>query len=91
MNRYRSSSLQTIRMAAHAIKAGEGDAFIAGGVECVSRYGSGASDAPNAVNHAFDPAMARSQNGRSAGHRPGRRRQGAPRQHRDGADSRERA
>ena len=38
VNRYCSSSLQTIRMAAHAIKAGEGDAFIAGGVECVSRY-----------------------------------------------------
>ena len=39
VNRYCSSSLQTIRMAAHAIKAGEGDAFIAAGVECVSRYG----------------------------------------------------
>src|SRR5688572_9026687 len=33
VNRYCSSSLQTIRMAAHAIKAGEGDAFIAAGVE----------------------------------------------------------
>ncbi len=48
VNRYCSSSLQTIRMAAHAIKAGEGDCFIAAGVEAVSRYGSGASDtAPN--------------------------------------------
>ena len=44
VNRYCSSSLQTIRMAAHAIKAGEGDCFIAGGVETVSRYMNGAAD-----------------------------------------------
>jgi len=44
VNRYCSSSLQTIRMAAHAIKAGEGDVFVAGGVETVSRYLHGASD-----------------------------------------------
>jgi acetyl-CoA C-acetyltransferase len=50
VNRYCSSSLQTIRMAAHAIRAGEGDCFIAAGVEAVSRYGSGASDtAPNQI------------------------------------------
>ena len=50
VNRYCSSSLQTIRMAFHAIKAGEGDCFIAGGVEAVSRYMYGASDtAPNPV------------------------------------------
>ncbi len=50
VNRYSSSSLQTIRRAAHAILAGEGDCFIAAGVEAVSRYGNGASDtAPNAV------------------------------------------
>jgi len=50
VNRYCSSSLQTIRMAAHAIKAGEGDCFIAAGVETVSRYGAGASDtAPNPI------------------------------------------
>jgi acetyl-CoA C-acetyltransferase len=50
VNRYCSSSLQTIRMAAHAIKAGEGDCFIAAGVEAVSRYGAGASDtAPNPI------------------------------------------
>ncbi len=48
VNRYCSSSLQTIRMAAHAIMAGEGDCFIAAGVETVSRYFAGASDtAPN--------------------------------------------
>jgi acetyl-CoA C-acetyltransferase len=44
VNRYCSSSLQTIRMAAHAIKAGEGDAFVAAGVETVSRFLHGASD-----------------------------------------------
>jgi acetyl-CoA C-acetyltransferase len=50
VNRYCSSSLQTIRMAAHAIRSGEGDCFIAAGVEAVSRYASGASDsAPNAI------------------------------------------
>ena len=44
VNRYCSSSLQPIRMAAHAIKAGEGDCFVAGGVETVSRYMNGAAD-----------------------------------------------
>jgi acetyl-CoA C-acetyltransferase len=37
VNRFCASSLQTIRMAFHAIKAGEGDQYIAAGVECVSR------------------------------------------------------
>ena len=41
VNRYCSSSLQTIRMAYHAIKAGEGDCFISAGVETVSRYAVG--------------------------------------------------
>ena len=44
VNRYCSSSLQTIRMAAHAIRAGEGDVFVAAGVEAVSRYRFGAAD-----------------------------------------------
>ena len=50
VNRYCSSSLQTIRMAGHTIKAGEGDVFIAGGVETVSRFQYGAADTgpPNA-------------------------------------------
>jgi acetyl-CoA C-acetyltransferase len=52
VNRYCSSSLQTIRMAAHAIKAGEGDCFIAAGVETVSRYGFGVAD--TARNSIFD-------------------------------------
>src|ERR1700746_835312 len=45
VNRYCSSSLQTTRMAYHAIKAGEGDVFISAGVECVSRFARGSSDA----------------------------------------------
>jgi acetyl-CoA C-acetyltransferase len=37
VNRFCASSLQTIRMAFHAIKAGEGDAFVAGGVESITQ------------------------------------------------------
>ncbi len=59
VNRYCSSSLQTIRMAAHAIKAGEGDIFMAAGSEFVSRYGNGASDNADAVNPIFGDAHAR--------------------------------
>lgn len=44
LTRYCASSLQTTRMAAHAIKAGEGDVFISAGVEAVSRYARGNSD-----------------------------------------------
>ncbi len=44
INRYCSSSLMSIRMAAHTIKAGEGDVFIAAGVETVSRFMSGMAD-----------------------------------------------
>jgi acetyl-CoA C-acetyltransferase len=65
VNRYCSSSLQTIRMAFHAIKAGEGDCFVAGGVETVSRYASGASDlAPNPIfKEAGERTKARAQGG----------------------------
>jgi acetyl-CoA C-acetyltransferase len=60
VNRYCSSSLQTTRMAFHAIKAGEGDVFISAGVETVSRFGVGAADgAPNSKNSIFDEAQAR--------------------------------
>jgi acetyl-CoA C-acetyltransferase len=55
VNRYCSSSLMTTRMAAHAIKAGEGDVFISAGVECVSRYGSGYPDAPDTFNPRLVP------------------------------------
>ena len=61
VNRYCSSSLQTIRMAAHAIRAGEGDVFIAAGVETVSRFGNGASDSGNAINPRFHDAIERTR------------------------------
>ena len=60
VNRYCSSSLQTIRMAAHAIRAGEGDVFVAAGVETISRFGSGMSDIDAAANPLFDSARERS-------------------------------
>jgi acetyl-CoA C-acetyltransferase len=60
VNRYCSSSLQTIRMAAHAIRAGEGDVFVAGGSENVSRFMAGMSDgAPGTHNERFAEAEAR--------------------------------
>ena len=59
VNRYCSSSLQTIRMAAHAIRAGEGDVFVAAGVETVSRFASGASDSARATNPLFAAAQER--------------------------------
>ena len=60
VTRYCSSSLQTTRMAFHAIKAGEGDVFISAGVECVSRFAHGSSDSwPDTHNQAFAGAEAR--------------------------------
>jgi len=50
VNRFCASSLQTIRMAFHAIKAGEGDQYIAAGVEAVSRAGLGAGMMEEAKN-----------------------------------------
>jgi acetyl-CoA C-acetyltransferase len=77
ITRYCSSSLQTTRMAMHAIKAGEGDVFISAGVETVSRFTRGSSDAlpPEAQalvgggwqNPVFDAAHARSQARASGG------------------------
>ena len=61
VNRYCSSSLQTTRMAMHAIRAGEGDVFISGGVETVSRYGNGLADfMAGTTNQIFETALARS-------------------------------
>ncbi|MFI1911847.1 acetyl-CoA C-acetyltransferase [Nocardia sp. NPDC020380] len=60
LNRYCSSSLQTTRMAFHAIKAGEGDVFISAGVETVSRFPKGTSDGwPDTHNARFADAEAR--------------------------------
>jgi acetyl-CoA C-acetyltransferase len=62
VNRYCSSSLQTTRMAFHAIKAGEGDVFISAGVECVSRGVKGTSDTlPDTRNPLFEDAQSRTQ------------------------------
>ena len=58
VNRYCSSSLMTTRIAAHAIEAGEGDAFLSVGVECVSRYGSGYPDTPDTYNPRLVPGNA---------------------------------
>jgi acetyl-CoA C-acetyltransferase len=60
VNRYCSSSLQTTRMAFHAIKAGEGDVFVSAGVETVSRFVNGSADGwPNTHNDKFAEAEQR--------------------------------
>ncbi|MGN0040379.1 acetyl-CoA C-acetyltransferase [Rhodococcus sp. (in: high G+C Gram-positive bacteria)] len=62
VNRYCSSSLQTTRMALHAIKAGEGDVFISAGVESVSSFVTGNADGlPNTKNPLFADAEARTE------------------------------
>lgn len=62
ITRYCSSSLQTTRMALHAIKAGEADAFISAGVEMVSRFAKGNSDSLDGThNPLFDDAQARTR------------------------------
>jgi acetyl-CoA C-acetyltransferase len=60
VTRYCASSLQSTRMAFHAIKAGEGDVFISAGVETVSRFAKGSSDGlPDTKNPIFSDAEAR--------------------------------
>jgi len=62
LTRYCASSLQTTRMAMHAIKAGEGEVFVSAGVETVSRHTKGSSDSlPDTVNPVFDEARARTE------------------------------
>ena len=62
VNRYCSSSLQTTRMAMHAIRAGEGDVFVSAGVETVSRFAKGNSDSwPDTHNPIFADAEDRSR------------------------------
>ncbi|HUQ59566.1 acetyl-CoA C-acetyltransferase [Lentzea sp.] len=56
VNRFCASSVQTARMAFHAIRAGEGHAFISAGVECVSRYMHSGAPSSNPV---FDEAQQR--------------------------------
>lgn len=70
VTRYCASSVQSTRMAYHAIKAGEGDAFVSAGVEMVSRYAKGNSDTwPDTRNPRFASAMERSA-ARAAGGAP---------------------
>jgi acetyl-CoA C-acetyltransferase len=54
VNRFCASSLQTLRMAFHAIRAGEGDQYVAAGVEAVSRAGFGAAIADEAKHPLLD-------------------------------------
>ena len=64
VNRFCASSVQTARMAFHAIKAGEGDVFVSAGVECVSRYvnfGSAGVGDPSAFNPVFADALRRTE------------------------------
>ena len=95
VNRYCSSSLQTSRMALHAIKAGEGDVFISAGVETVSRFEKGSSDGwPDTHNPAFAEAEQRTakaaESGATEWHDPREDGTAARRLHRDGPDRRER-
>jgi len=68
ITRYCSSSLQSTRMAYHAIKSGEGDVFISAGVEMVSRLAKGSSDGvPDTKNPVFEQAEARAAERAAAG------------------------
>ena len=69
ITRYCSSSLQTTRMAFHAIKAGEGDVFLSAGVEAMSRFTKGDSDSlPDTHNPVFADAEARTAAFAAGGH-----------------------
>ncbi len=64
VNRFCASSVQTARMAFHAIRAGEGHAYVSAGVECVSRYrefGSAGVDSEESHNPKFAGAKQRTQ------------------------------
>jgi len=68
VTRYCASSVQTTRMAFHAIRAGEGDVFVSAGVEMVSRYRKGSSDSwPETMNPVFDAAQERNRGSATGG------------------------
>lgn len=68
VQRYCASSVQTTRMAFHAIAAGEGSVFVSAGVESVSRYGQGKADGmPGTHNPRYAEARARSEQRSEAG------------------------
>ncbi len=93
ITRYCASSVQTTRMAFHAIKAGEGEVFVSAGVETVSRFAAGTSDSwPDTHNPVFAEAEARSVDaaqGGTAWHDPRAGRPGARHLPGDGPDRRE--
>ena len=71
ITRYCSSSIQTTRMAMHAIKGGEGDVFVSAGVETVSRFAKGSSDShPDTRNPVFDEARQRTEEAALGGSGP---------------------
>ena len=76
ITRYCASSVQTTRMAFHAIKAGEGDVFISAGVETVSRFAKGTSDH---IPDTRQPALRRRADARTDEYGRGRRRTGTTR------------
>ncbi len=79
VNRYCSSSLQTIRMAAHAVRAGEGDVFVAAGVETTSRFFAGSADGmPGTHNSLFTEAEARTERRAGGGVEPWQPAEGLP-------------
>ena len=95
VTRYCASSLQTTRMAFHAIKAGEGDVFVSAGVEMVSPFARGSSDS---LPDAHEPGLRRGQRVARASRPPRRaatwhdpREDGRAARHlpRDGSDGRE--
>jgi acetyl-CoA C-acetyltransferase len=95
ITRYCASSLQTTRMAMHAIRAGEGEVFVSAGVEAVSRHIKGSSDSlPDTLNPLFDEARARTGKAAEWGGdvvaRPARGRCTPGRLHPDGPDRGER-
>src|SRR4051794_34593058 len=72
VTRYCASSVQTTRMAFHAIRSGEGDVFVSAGVETVSRFGRGTSDHwPDTHNPLFEDATARTKATAEAGNATG--------------------
>jgi len=72
ITRYCASSVQSTRMAFHAIKAGEGDTYVSAGVEMVSRFAKGTSDHwPDTKNPKFDEAMQRTTSTAEAGNAAG--------------------
>jgi acetyl-CoA C-acetyltransferase len=79
VNRYCSSSLMTIRMAAQAIRAGEGDCFVAAGTEACSRFDKGNADrVPETKNPRFDEAQARTAARAEGGQGPWEPAEGLP-------------